>query len=198
MTKKATTQKKSRSKKDASVENYQEYDLIDNQWTAPKEEEAVNMDDYKIRRMGPFDILDMMFKEPARFDSLPDDQLEQFGFLLNRRFAIKYPMQAAQFSKMGASQAWTLRAWALYLRRIERGGGVPRFLYTSSKKEDKQKVGIDAFDEETINDYLKRYELSRSDFKDMLQFFNEDTVAHVERFFKMNSKSEQKKMFKEK
>ena len=197
MAKKTTTPKKTRSKKETVPENYQEFDLIEGQWSAPKEEETVNMDDYKIKRMGPFDILDMMFKEPARFDSLPDEQLEQFGFLLNRRFAIKYPMQAAQFSKMGASQAWTLRAWAYYLRRIERGSGVPRFLYTS-KKEEKQKVGIDAFDEETVNDYMKRYELSKSDLKDMLQFFNEETVAHIEHFFKMNSKSEQRKMFKEK
>jgi hypothetical protein len=81
------------------------------------------------------------------------------------------------------------------LRRVEGTRGVPRFLYTK-KAEESKKIGIDAFDDELIRDYMKRYELSKADFKDMLQFFNEETIAHVERFFKINSKAEQKKMFK--
>jgi hypothetical protein len=33
------------------------------------------MDEYKIKKIGPFEVLDMMFRNPQQFDSLPDDQL---------------------------------------------------------------------------------------------------------------------------
>ena len=199
MTKKATAEKKTTRKKKSSQEEIgeiQQLDLISGEYFTVKDEPEVNMDDYKIKKMGPFDLLDMMFTHPEKFDALPDDQLEQFAFLLNRRFAIKYPMQAAQFSKMGINLAWPLRSWALFVRRVEGTGRVPRFLYTSAGKKEKSKVGIDAFEEDVLVDYMKRYNLSRKDFKDMLQFFNDETVAHVEQYFKLNSKSEQKKMFK--
>lgn len=195
MAKKATTTKRTRKTKSESAD-YQELNLLTGERYVPKEE-TINMDEYKIKKIGPFEVLDMMFRNPQQFDSLSDDQLEQFGFLLNRRFAIKYPMQAAQFSKSAMNQAWMLRAWAIYMRRVEGCNGVPRFLYTSTKKAEKEKVGIDAFDEEVINDYMKRYDLSKRDFADMLQFFNEETVAHVEHYFKMTNKNEQKKMFRE-
>ena len=192
MAKKATTTK--RTSKKSQQSDIQELNLLTGEYFVSKPEED-NMDEFKIKKLGPFDILDMMFKEPQRFDALPDTQLEQFAFILNRRFALKYPMQAAQFSKMGINQAWVLRSWAIFLRRVEGTRSVPRFLYTK-KAEESKKIGIDAFDDELIRDYMKRYELSKADFKDMLQFFNEETIAHVERFFKINSKAEQKKMFK--
>ena len=192
MAKKATTTK--RTSKKSQQSDIQELNLLTGEYFVSKPEED-NMDEFKIKKLGPFDILDMMFKEPHRFDALPDNQLEQFAFILNRRFALKYPMQAAQFSKTGINQAWVLRSWAIFLRRVEGTRGVPRFLYTK-KAEESKKIGIDAFDDELIRDYMKRYELSKADFKDMLQFFNEETIAHVERFFKINSKAEQKKMFK--
>jgi hypothetical protein len=192
MAKKAATTK--RTSKKSQQSDIQELNLLTGEYFVSKPEED-NMDEFKIKKLGPFDILDMMFKEPQRFDALPDTQLEQFAFILNRRFALKYPMQAAQFSKMGINQAWVLRSWAIFLRRVEGTRGVPRFLYTK-KAEESKKIGIDAFDDELIRDYMKRYELSKADFKDMLQFFNEETIAHVERFFKINSKAEQKKMFK--
>ena len=191
MAKKATTKRTSKKSQQSDI---QELNLLTGEYFVSKPEED-NMDEFKIKKPGPFDILDMMFKEPQRFDALPDTQLEQFAFILNRRFALKYPMQAAQFSKMGINQAWVLRSWAIFLRRVEGTRGVPRFLYTK-KAEESKKIGIDAFDDELIRDYMKRYDLSKADFKDMLQFFNEETIAHVERFFKINSKAEQKKMFK--
>ena len=193
MAKKATTTKRA-SKKTTQEADYQELNLLTGEYFTNKPEED-NIDEFKIKKMGPFELLDMMFKEPEKFDALPDETLEQFTFILNRRFALKYPMQAAQFSKMGTNLAWVLRAWAIFLRRIEGTRGVPRFLYTK-KAEENKKIGIDAFDDEVLRDYMKRYELSKADFKDMLQFFNDETVAHVERFFKINSKAEQKKMFK--
>lgn len=192
MAKKATTTK--RTSKKSQQSDIQELNLLTGEYFVSKPEDD-NMDEFKIKKLGPFDILDMMFKEPQRFDALPDTQLEQFAFILNRRFALKYPMQAAQFSKMSINQAWVLRSWAIFLRRVEGTRCVPRFLYTK-KAEESKKIGIDAFDDELIRDYMKRYELSKADFKDMLQFFNEETIAHVERFFKINSKAEQKKMFK--
>ena len=40
-----------------------------------------------------------------------------------------------------------------------------------------------------------RYELSRKDFQDMLEFCNTETVADVERFWKTIDQTEQKKLF---
>ena len=197
-TTKKTTKKKTSSKaKSEAVE----YDLLAGAFKdeLPQEAPELTKDDFKIKKYGPFDILNMMFDDIGLFDTLPDKTLEDNYFLLNRRFAIKYPMQAAQFSRMGINEAWVLRFWRVFIRAKENCMyGPPKFLYTAGakkQKESKAKVGIDAFDEDVINQYMIRYELSRKDFQDMLEFCNTETVADVERFWKTIDQTEQKKLF---
>lgn len=194
----ATAKKKTTTK--AKTEAV-EFDLIEGKFKDEIEqtEEQYTKDDFKIKKLGPFDIINMMFDDTMGFDSLPEKTLADNYFLLNRRFAIKYPMQAAQLSKMGINEAWALKFWKVFIKAKENCSyGPPKFLYTAGAKklkESKAKVGIDAFDEDIINQYMIRYELSSKDFRDMLEFFNDETVADVEKFWKTVDPTEQKKLF---
>ena len=76
MAKKATTTK--RTSKKSQQSDIQELNLLTGEYFVSKPEED-NMDEFKIKKLGPFDILDMMFKEPQHFDALPDAQLDQFA-----------------------------------------------------------------------------------------------------------------------
>lgn len=197
----ATTKKTTKKTSSKAKGEIVEFDLIEGKFKdeIPQTEPELTKDDFKIKRLGPFDILNMMFDDTNGFNTLTDKTLADNYFLLNRRFAIKYPMQAAQLSKMGINEAWALRFWAMFIKAKENCAyGAPKFLYTAGakkQKESKQKVGIDAFDEEIINQYMIRYELSRKDLQDMLEFSNEQTVADVERFYKSVDPTEQKKLF---
>ena len=198
--KKTTTKKKSTTSKKTKSEIV-EFDLLEGVFKdeLPEQEPELTKEDFKIKKLGPFDILNMMFDDTNGFNTLTDKTLQDNYFLLNRRFAIKYPMQAAQLSKMGINEAWALRFWAMFIKAKENCAyGAPKFLYTAGakkQKESKEKVGIDAFDEEIINQYMIRYELSKKDFQDMLEFSNEQTVSDVERFYKAVDPTEQKKLF---
>lgn len=194
--------RKSTTKKTASkaAKNtvVQEFDLLADKYVGEEDKKPqLTKDDFKIKKLSFFDIINMMFNNPAAFDALSDHVLEENYFMINRRFAIKYPMQAAQFSRMGINTAYVVRMWPVFVKRVEQCYGVPKFLYakTTDKKNDSQRVGIDAFDEDIINDYMIRYKLSRKDFEDMLFFFNDATVADVERFYRIYSPDEQKKLF---
>ena len=199
MAKKATSTKKSTAKStkaSAKSSNVQEFDLINDKWITEEDKKPeLTKDDFKIKKPSFFDIINMMFNNPAAFDALPDSLLDENYFMINRRFAIKYPMQAAQFSRMGINQAAVVRQWPVFVKRVEQCYGTPRYIYTKTKKDEKEKIGIDAFDEELITDYMVHYNLSKKDFEDMLFFFNDETVADVERFYKVYSPEEQKKLF---
>ena len=195
---KKTTRKKTASKSKGEVV---EFDLLEGKFKdeLSSNEPELTKDDFKIKRLGPFDILSMMFDDTGGFNNLTDKTLTDNYFLLNRRFGIKYPMQAAQLSRMGINEAWALRFWAVFIKAKENCAyGTPKFLYTAGakkQKEARQKIGIDAFDEEIINQYMIRYELSKKDFQDMLEFANDETVADVEKFYKSVDPTEQKKLF---
>ena len=194
---KSTTKKKeTTAKKTAGV---MEYDLLDGGYVDNNAEQDVKGTDmdpdlYKRKRMGLFDIVNTLFYRPDEVFSIPADDVRDNTFIINRRFGIMYPQQAAQLSHMKINNAGVLKFWSMFAQ-ARHPGEIPRWMWTKTKQE-KTKVGIDAFDEETIAKYMNRYALSRKDFIDMLQFYNDETVADVEHYFKMYSPEEQAKLFK--
>lgn len=153
----------------------------------------------KTKRLTHFDIFDYMFTDIEKFQNLTDYVFEQNFFMLNRTISIKYPRQAQFFNKLGINAAAATKFWQYFLNAKEGYGRKPQFLFTKGAKkssDEQAKTRSDKFDKKLIEEYCRHYHLSLKDFKDMLQFFNEETVEDVLRFEKIHSKSEQAKMFK--
>lgn len=160
-------------------------------------EEAVDTkaqkEEMKVKKMGPFDIINYMFTNKTVFDRLSDTMLKQHFFMINRTFAIKYPLQAAMFNKMGINEAEVIRFWQYFLTAPSKEGygRVPQFVYTKRPKI----VDPDNLEEDTVNEYCKRYKLSKKDFRNMLYFYHDFTVNDVKEFEKRTDKKELAKMF---
>lgn len=169
-------------------------DLITGEEIIQKEDDSKTLkEEMKVKKLGPFDIINYMFTNKPIFDRMSDTLLKQHFFMINRTFAIKYPLQAAMFNKMGINEAEVIRFWQYFLTAPSKEGygRVPQFVYTKRPKI----VDPDNLDEETVVNYCKRYNLSKKDFKDMLYFYHDFTVKDVKEFEKRTDKKELAKMF---
>lgn len=148
---------------------------------------------YKIKKIGPFDIINMMFTNKPMFDRLSDSILKQNFFMINRTFSIKYPLQAAMFNSLTINQAEVIRFWQVFLTAPsnEGYGRVPKFVYTKKAKMEDP----DNLDPDTVRDYCKRYHLNKKDFSDMLHFYHDETIHDLNEFAKLTDKKELAKMF---
>lgn len=159
----------------------------------PKESSKKKDDSFKIKKLSPFDIINLMFTNKPAFDRLSDNILKQHFFMINRTFSIKYPLQAAMFNTLDINQAEVIKFWQYFLtaQSKEGYGRVPKFVYTKKAKMEDP----DNLDPDTVREYCKRYHLSNKDFKDMLQFFHDETIEDVRAFEKLTDKKEMAKMF---
>jgi hypothetical protein len=197
MTKKKETKTKKKSAKESKIktDDINEFDLLDNKIVNKNDEIE---EEHKIQRISHFDILNNMFINWKEFDSYTSTVFEQNFFMLNRTLSIKYPMQAAYFNKMNINQKETVKFWKYFLNAKEGTGRVPQFVYTKGAKRttDEDISENSKPDPKAVIEYCKRYNLSKHDFEDMMSFFRNDTIEDLKRFEKLNSKSEQAKMFK--
>lgn len=200
--KSTTTAKKTTARKKAGIKS--EFDLLTGEYVSTEErereaaekaaQEQAIKDEFKVRRLGPFDIMKMMFSNKDEFDHIKDSALKENYFIINRRFAILFPMQAAQLSLMGINEAQVVRFWANFAR-TKCGGRFPQELYLKGEKSTLAQVNIDDLDDELIAGYMRRHNLSRRDLIDMLRFFNQETVDDIRHYVSIYSPEEQAKLF---
>ena len=199
-TKKTTTKSSSRKKSDIRAE----FDLLDDCFVSSEEkenkekeaaaEEAALKEEFKKKSLSPFDIMKMMFYERHAFDKIPDDVLKANYFIINRRFAIMFPQQAAKLSMMGINEAQVIRFWANFMK-AKGYSKFPNELYIKAEKNGIAKVGIEDLDDDVLASYMKRYNLSRRDLTDMLKFYNQQTIEEIKRYVSIYSPDEQMKLF---
>lgn len=153
-----------------------------------KEEETI-----KTKVPGPFDIINMIFTNITEFNKLSDSLLEKNFFMINRIFAIKYPLQANLFNKTTINMGEVVRAWSTFIINKEGYGKVPYFVYTKGAKKTETSNNKTPISKELKTEYCKRYKLSFKDFDDLMEMFYDETVADVLRYEKLISVREQEK-----
>lgn len=148
-----------------------------------------------VKPIGPYDIIQMMFTNNDGFNKLTDIILDKNFFIINRAFAIKYPLQAALFNKLQINTAAVIKSWKNFMNSKEGYGRVPYFIYTKgAKKTTEVKVKTsDNIDKETKKEYCKRYHISLKDYENLKLFFYDELIADVKRYSKLISLKEQEK-----
>ena len=195
MAKKTTTKTSTKKKSsDVNLDNIREYNLVDDKIIEPGEGgESSFPESIKAKKISHFDIIDFIFKDIDSFNNLTDTVLKQNFFMLNRTFSIKYPLQANAFNIMGVNMADATRVWLAFMRGREGTGKIPSFIYTKGAAKTAQMNAMEAaagLDKKLVADYCRRYSLSSRDFRDMIEFFPEQTVADVKNFEKKQKSSE--------
>lgn len=135
------------------------------------------------KEIGLFDIINMMFKDKDTFNSLSDIILRKHYFMINRIFAIKFPMQAVYFSLSHINEASVIRAWQGFIESKDMYGQVPRWIYTKgSKKSSENKEKKNKVPFKLITEYCKHYNVDIKDVSDALLFFEDDMNNELKRF----------------
>lgn len=146
----------------------------------------------KPKAIGPFDIINMIFKDKDTFNILPDTVLKKNSFMVNRVFAIMYPLQADCFNSDIMNPADTVKAWAYFAWSKMRYGMVPSFVYTKVKKEEPNAVGTTEYQKKDIQQYCAYFNISMNDFNDLKELFPDELDSHLSQYIQTTQLTDQK------
>jgi hypothetical protein len=89
-----------------------------------------------------FDFIDVMFTDKKTFESLNDKEKSEHFFMVNRRMAIKFPIQANYFNKIGMNPLVAMIAWYKNVNckfiNTKKQPIVPPWVFTKTKTEPAQ------------------------------------------------------------
>jgi len=131
---------------------------------------------YDIRHIGDF-----IFKQKDQYKNLSDEDKEKFFFIMNRKFARRYPKHAQFFNDKGIDKSSALDVWYHFFIK-QRTTNIPDWYWfkLSSKKEK----NILKKEEEEF--FLEYYELKKEDLKFLIDFYPDELAEEVQKFRKFN------------
>ncbi len=131
-----------------------------------------------------FDTLNALFSNKEYISSLTKESIKQNIFMINRRIAIKFPLQAQVFNNNKVNPVDVLKFWSDFLYT---GSRPPGWIYTAgavksqAKKDAKKEIST-----ALLKQYCSRYHISMKDMETALKFFPEETIAEVKDFETFN------------
>lgn len=133
--------------------------------TGKKVKNTEDIKEPKPKKGSPlFDSLKLMFKNPVKFKDLSNYEKTKNGFMMNRFFSIKYPIQAQMMNRMYINGGESVQYWGSMLSKLYTD--VPTWIWTTlkqiktKKSEIKNKLPVK---EETLNFYCQKMQISRKD-----------------------------------
>ena len=135
-----------------------------------------------------FDTLAALFNNKEYINGLTKESIKQNSFMINRRLAIMYPLQAQVFNNSKVNPVDVLYFWSDYLYN---GKFPPRWIYTagaakSQAKNDNKKEITTA----QIKAFCNRYGYSMKDIDSALKFFHAEMVEEIKEFNKIAKQDE--------
>lgn len=124
-----------------------------------------------------FNITGALFKDKEYIYSLTRESCNQTLFMVLRRLAINYPLQAQLFNIGKCNAMDTIRFWGDYLYN---GSYVPKWMMVSGKKSENAKKRKGDLTKEEIKNYKEYYDIGDKDFDAAMRFFPEDTIKEVQ------------------
>ena len=128
-----------------------------------------------------FDAIKIIFTDPVKYKELTRGEKQKFYFLLNRRFAINFPMQANALQHLKINQAAVIDFWQNFIRKQYKY--IPGWMYTKGvKKAQEVKEKKLNISNETIKEYCKRFKVDPKSVRDALEFYETDMVKELKQF----------------
>ena len=123
------------------------------------------MDETKL-----FDFIKIMFTKQKDYHNIKQYNKKRHHFMINRFFAIKFPANAHLFNVNGINPIAVIDSWALVASRFK---GVPRWIYTKTKKSKKKAVSTKGKyipSDEAIRVFIDKNEIGMREFKELEKF----------------------------
>lgn len=131
-----------------------------------------------------FDTLNALFNNKEYINNLTKETMKQNLFMINRRLAIKFPLQAQIFNNKNVNSCDVIKFWSDYLYN---GKFAPKWIYTpgaakSQAKEDSK----NAISFSLKRAFCKYYNLSIKDVDAALKFFPNEMIIEIKNFDILN------------
>jgi len=125
-----------------------------------------------------FDITKILFENPTKWKDITIGEKKKFFFIINRMFAIQFPMQANALQNTKINQVGVIDFWQDFMRK--RYQRTPNWMFTkgiAKNKEIKQKKT--KVNEALINEYSKKMILDKKSILDALEFYPDLMTAEL-------------------
>lgn len=122
-----------------------------------------------------FEIIDAIFRNREYIMNMTPQQANQNLFMVLRRLAINYPMQANLFNNGKVNALDVMKFWSDYLYC----GSVPRWAYLSGGGDKKKKTEKDSITKNDIKEYIEFYDIDRKSFEFAMKTFREEAINEV-------------------
>lgn len=112
-------------------------------------------------------ILSMVKKN---FDKVSNLDKIKNVFMINRFLSKGYPIQAAYLDQMNLNPVAVVNFWNYVISN--KYNYLPKWIYIKSKKkENKNKIGLNSFPKEVLNEWIKNNQCSSKDLEQLIKFF---------------------------
>jgi hypothetical protein len=131
-----------------------------------------------------FELTKAMFNSPGTYaDATKGDKRKNF-FMIQRRMAINFPIQAQLLQHIKINMEATIDWWQRYIRK--QYTFTPKWMYIEgvkkTKEKEEKKVKISA---EAISEYCRFYQKDPKQIKDAIKFYPEEMAKEMNDFTKM-------------
>lgn len=123
-----------------------------------------------------FDFINTIFNKPDHvYEDLNYGEKTKHVFMLNRFFSIKFPLQADLFNRMNTPPLGVIESWRLVCKSFKR---TPGWIYTKTKKVQKEKKKNLNIDPDIIKKYLEMNSIGYREFEEALSY-EEEKITKV-------------------
>ena len=129
--------------------------------------------------MGPFDIINLMFDDYRKFKELKNNDKKKNMFMINRRFAINFPTIAQKFNHIHSPGGKIVDNWGKIAQKYS---SKPKWMFLKSNKKKSDKEEKLDIDEEVINTFLEKKELTHEQLDRAFKFEPEKVRDMLEEF----------------
>lgn len=132
----------------------------------------------------PFELSKIIFSNPGRWQEITPGEKRKNFFILNRRFAIQFPMQANALQHVKINQVGAMDFWQSFMRKhYDR---TPGWMYTKGVKKAKEvKERKTTVSKKLIDQYAIKMSMDPKSIHDALEFYPDLMAAELKTFDKM-------------
>jgi len=133
-----------------------------------------------------FEFTKILFGNPSEYAKIPPGEKRKQFFMVNRRFAIQFPMQANALQHLKINQVGVVDFWQKFMQQQYKGR-IPGWMYTKGIKKakevkEKKNYGIS---EELISIYSGKMKIDRKSILDALEFYPDKMSTELKKFEKI-------------
>jgi len=129
---------------------------------------------YDIRHIGDF-----IFKQKDQYKNLSDEDKEKFFFIMNRKFARKYPKHAQFFNNKVMDKSSALDIWYHFFIK-QRTLDIPSWYWFKLTKKKEPEM----LKKEEVEFLMEFYELKKEDVEFLINNYSEEVKEEIKKFKK--------------